>query len=79
MKCFETILLTVTLIVLSNAYKILVVFPIPGRSHAILGQGYVELLLKAGHEVCMTNVTTEEVFFSVCVRYTCFSILVYTL
>ncbi|CAG9793379.1 unnamed protein product [Diatraea saccharalis] len=33
------------------AYKILVVFPIPGSSHAILGEGYVRHLLEAGHEV----------------------------
>ncbi|KAM3962073.1 UDP-glycosyltransferase UGT5-like [Aphomia sociella] len=33
------------------AYKILVVFPYPGKSHTILGDGYVKHLLKAGHEV----------------------------
>ncbi|CAH2227175.1 jg14579 [Pararge aegeria aegeria] len=32
-------------------YKVLVVFPIPGRSHSILGEGYVKHLLAAGHEV----------------------------
>ncbi|GBP15257.1 hypothetical protein EVAR_92255_1 [Eumeta japonica] len=31
--------------------KILVVFPLPGPSHGILGNGYVEHLLNAGHEV----------------------------
>lgn len=46
------IILMAFLVSLSNAYKILVVFPIPGASHSILGQGYVKLLLKAGHEVC---------------------------
>lgn len=52
---FKIILLAVTFIVsVSNAYKILVVFPIPGKSHFILGHGYVKLLLKAGHEVCNT-------------------------
>uniref|UniRef100_A0A2A4J6T0 UDP-glucuronosyltransferase n=1 Tax=Heliothis virescens TaxID=7102 RepID=A0A2A4J6T0_HELVI len=33
------------------AYKILVVFPYPGTSHSILGEGYVRHLLRAGHEV----------------------------
>ncbi|KAH9636338.1 hypothetical protein HF086_012603 [Spodoptera exigua] len=33
------------------AYKILVAFPYPGRSHSILGEGYVRHLLEAGHEV----------------------------
>ncbi|XP_073959121.1 UDP-glucosyltransferase 2-like [Choristoneura fumiferana] len=33
------------------AYHILVVFPVPGKSHNILGQGYVKNLLEAGHEV----------------------------
>ncbi|KAL4706382.1 hypothetical protein ACJJTC_018481 [Scirpophaga incertulas] len=34
-----------------ESYKVLVVFPFPGKSHAILGDGVVRLLLKAGHEV----------------------------
>ncbi|XP_013139727.1 PREDICTED: UDP-glucuronosyltransferase 3A1-like [Papilio polytes] len=36
---------------LCSAYKILLVFPVPGRSHAILGEGYVRHLLNDGHEV----------------------------
>ncbi|XP_041982970.1 UDP-glycosyltransferase UGT5-like [Aricia agestis] len=35
----------------ANAYKLLVVFPIPSKSHGILGEGFVTHLLKAGHEV----------------------------
>lgn len=34
-----------------NAYKYLFVSPIPGKSHAILGDAMVELLVAAGHEV----------------------------
>ncbi|XP_075984662.1 UDP-glucosyltransferase 2-like [Anticarsia gemmatalis] len=34
-----------------EASKILVVFPLPGKSHAILGDGIVRHLLNAGHEV----------------------------
>ncbi|GBP15246.1 Ecdysteroid UDP-glucosyltransferase [Eumeta japonica] len=34
-----------------EAAKILAVFPLPGPSHGILGNGYVEHLLNAGHEV----------------------------
>nr|WMP40226.1 UDP-glucuronosyltransferase UGT40AY2 [Tuta absoluta] len=41
-----------TLIVdMSEGSKILVVFPFPGKSHNILGEGFVRALLKAGHEV----------------------------
>lgn len=36
---------------LCSAFKILLVFPVPGRSHAILGEGYVRHLLNDGHEV----------------------------
>ncbi|CAG5042800.1 unnamed protein product, partial [Parnassius apollo] len=32
-------------------YKLLVVFPIPGKSHSILGHAFVKHLLNAGHEV----------------------------
>lgn len=39
------------LLSLCYGYKILVVFPIPGRSHTILGEGYVRHLVEAGHEV----------------------------
>ncbi|CAK1594079.1 unnamed protein product [Parnassius mnemosyne] len=44
----------VIILILNNlcgAYKILLVFPVPGRSHAILGEGYVRHLLNDGHEV----------------------------
>ncbi|KAJ0172125.1 hypothetical protein K1T71_012098 [Dendrolimus kikuchii] len=36
---------------LCSAYKVLVVFPYPGKSHGILGDAYVRLLLEAGYEV----------------------------
>ncbi|XP_059051885.1 UDP-glycosyltransferase UGT5-like [Achroia grisella] len=35
----------------STGYKILVAFPVPSKSHAILGEGMVRHLLEAGHEV----------------------------
>ncbi|CAG5053486.1 unnamed protein product [Parnassius apollo] len=35
----------------SEAFKVLLVFPFPSRSHSILGEGYVRHLLNAGHEV----------------------------
>ncbi|XP_013139437.1 PREDICTED: UDP-glucuronosyltransferase 2B1-like [Papilio polytes] len=35
----------------SDTYKLLVVFPIPGKSHSILGNAFVRHLLNAGHEV----------------------------
>ncbi|XP_063370482.1 UDP-glucosyltransferase 2-like [Cydia amplana] len=34
-----------------EAYRVLVVFPIPTRSHINLGEGYVRHLLRAGHQV----------------------------
>nr|XP_032522320.1 uncharacterized protein LOC116773877 [Danaus plexippus plexippus] len=34
-----------------DGYNVLVVFPVPGKSHSILGEGYVRYLLDAGHEV----------------------------
>ena len=34
-----------------EAYKILVVSPFPGKSHSILGDGVVNHLSKAGHQV----------------------------
>ncbi|XP_026735538.1 UDP-glucuronosyltransferase 2B15-like [Trichoplusia ni] len=33
------------------SYKILVAFPYPGKSHSILGEGFVRHLLNGGHEV----------------------------
>ncbi|XP_028179412.1 uncharacterized protein LOC114366668 [Ostrinia furnacalis] len=33
------------------AYKILVVFPMPGKSHTILGEGVVRHLANAQHDV----------------------------
>ncbi|XP_045538277.1 UDP-glucosyltransferase 2-like [Papilio machaon] len=48
-------LLSVILFLITNylcsAYKILLMFPVPGRSHAILGEGFVRHLLNDGHEV----------------------------
>ncbi|XP_052756565.1 UDP-glucosyltransferase 2-like [Galleria mellonella] len=35
----------------SESYKILVSFPVPSKSHKILGDGVVRHLVKAGHEV----------------------------
>ncbi|XP_050355009.1 UDP-glucosyltransferase 2-like [Nymphalis io] len=36
---------------LSNAYKILFISPLPGKSHSILGEGIIKHLSLAGHEV----------------------------
>ncbi|CAH4027589.1 unnamed protein product [Pieris brassicae] len=44
----------VTLLVLfcvCDGFKILLFFPVPGKSHSILGEGYVRYLSNAGHEV----------------------------
>ncbi|XP_038207504.1 UDP-glycosyltransferase UGT5-like [Zerene cesonia] len=34
-----------------NSYKILIIFPLPAKSHSILGDGIVNALAKAGHEI----------------------------
>ncbi|XP_073959759.1 uncharacterized protein [Choristoneura fumiferana] len=63
-KCLNLLLL-VAVSQVCDAYKILVIFPLPGRSHNNLGQGIVRHLLEAGHEVTYvtpfpTNKTTSK-------------------
>ncbi|XP_041983218.1 UDP-glycosyltransferase UGT5-like [Aricia agestis] len=41
----------VCVLTVSDAYNVLLFFPFPGKSHAILGDGYVRNLLEAGHNV----------------------------
>ncbi|XP_063548530.1 UDP-glucosyltransferase 2-like [Cydia strobilella] len=58
-------LVLVALLHLCGGYKILLVFPLPGKSHHILGAGYAKHLLEAGHEVTYatpfpTNKTTAK-------------------
>lgn len=36
----------------SAALRVLLVFPLPGASHAILAEGFVTHLIRAGHQVC---------------------------
>ncbi|XP_045779381.1 UDP-glucosyltransferase 2-like [Maniola jurtina] len=48
MQCLMLILATLCEV---NAYRYLLVSPIPGKSHAILGEALVENLVNAGHEV----------------------------
>ncbi|XP_063374357.1 UDP-glucosyltransferase 2-like [Cydia amplana] len=38
-----------------DGYRILVMFPSPGKSHSILAQGYVRHLTRAGHEVTLVT------------------------
>ncbi|XP_047990999.1 UDP-glucosyltransferase 2-like [Leguminivora glycinivorella] len=63
-KLFLSLLL-VALLQVCGGYKILVVFPSAGKSHNILGMGYVKHLLDAGHEVTYatpfpTHKTTDK-------------------
>ncbi|CAH0596435.1 unnamed protein product [Chrysodeixis includens] len=51
MKQFAACLLLLGIALSCEAYKLLVVVPMPARSHGNLGQGVVKHLLKAGHEV----------------------------
>jgi hypothetical protein len=44
---------------MAEGYKILVVFPFPGKSHTILGEGVVRHLVNAGHEVRHTYITSR--------------------
>ncbi|XP_026325369.1 uncharacterized protein LOC113234285, partial [Hyposmocoma kahamanoa] len=52
------ILLLLSCLTIAHSYKILCVFPIPSKSHNMLGKGVVHSLLKAGHEI--TWVTPYE-------------------
>ncbi|XP_072933659.1 UDP-glycosyltransferase UGT5-like [Epargyreus clarus] len=45
------VLILIFLFGFGATYKLLVVFPFPGKSHAILGEGLVKHLLNAGHEI----------------------------
>ncbi|KAJ0172132.1 hypothetical protein K1T71_012105 [Dendrolimus kikuchii] len=38
-----------------DAYRILAVFPIPGKSHGILADAFADTLLEAGHEVTLVT------------------------
>ncbi|XP_026735871.1 UDP-glucuronosyltransferase 2B37-like [Trichoplusia ni] len=51
MRLLVTCLLLLGIALSCEAYKFLVVIPMPARSHGNLGQGVVRHLLKAGHEV----------------------------
>ncbi|VVC89233.1 unnamed protein product [Leptidea sinapis] len=44
------LLLVIALVCSVDAYKILVVVALPGKSHGILGDGVVRHLTNAGHE-----------------------------
>lgn len=54
------LLCLVTILSGCEAYKILVVFPMPSRSHGNLGDGIVRHLLKAGHEVSLTFILNNK-------------------
>ncbi|VVD02085.1 unnamed protein product [Leptidea sinapis] len=45
------VLVLLSLCAFCYSYKFLVIFPIPGKSHSILGEGYLRHLINAGHEV----------------------------
>ncbi|VVC89231.1 unnamed protein product [Leptidea sinapis] len=49
------LLLVISLLCSVDAYKILVVISLPGRSHGILGEGLVRHLTNAGHENMMSK------------------------
>ncbi|XP_063374330.1 UDP-glucosyltransferase 2-like [Cydia amplana] len=51
MEKIKYLIILATLLQACAPYKILVVFPLPGKSHNILGQAIVRHLLNAGHEV----------------------------
>lgn len=51
----RVIVLLAVVTAVSDASKILGVFPTPGKSHFIIGQGLMKGLAKAGHEVTVIN------------------------
>ncbi|XP_063391037.1 UDP-glucosyltransferase 2-like [Cydia fagiglandana] len=46
---------------LAEGYRILCVFPVPSPSHNILGKGFVDALLEAGHQVWWATPYPEKV------------------
>lgn len=44
-----------------DASSILLVFALPGKSHAILGDGFVRWLLAAGHQVSVVSLYSTSV------------------
>ncbi|XP_013166097.1 PREDICTED: UDP-glucuronosyltransferase 2B1-like [Papilio xuthus] len=51
MRLMLILITTICLLNYSEANNLLVVFPIPGKSHSILGHAFVRHLLNAGHKV----------------------------
>jgi hypothetical protein len=60
MKNFITILLFSTTAFLTNGAKILGIFPLPGRSHYILGSSLLRELAERGHDVTMISCFSEK-------------------
>lgn len=55
MKLFIGLVVCLACIFAANAANILVVFPMPSRSHQILGEELTKALLKKGHHVTMAS------------------------
>jgi hypothetical protein len=60
MKIFITVLLFLTTAFLAESAKILGVFPVPGRSHYILGSTLLKALAEKGHDVTMISCFGEK-------------------
>jgi hypothetical protein len=60
MKNFIAILLFSTTAFLTNGAKILGIFPLPGRSHYILGSSLLRELAERGHDVTMISCFSEK-------------------
>ncbi|XP_047991044.1 UDP-glucosyltransferase 2-like [Leguminivora glycinivorella] len=65
MEKLKYLIILATFLQVCSSYKILVVYPLPGKSHNILGQATVKHLLNAGHEVTYvtpfpTSKTTDK-------------------
>jgi hypothetical protein len=60
MKIFITILLLLTAAFLTDGAKILGVFPVPGRSHYLLGSTLLKALAEKGHDVTMISCFGEK-------------------
>ncbi|CAH2054214.1 unnamed protein product, partial [Iphiclides podalirius] len=50
-KILSSLTITWCLLHFCEPYKLLIVFPIPGKSHSILGNAFVNHLLNSGHQV----------------------------
>ncbi|KAL0820067.1 hypothetical protein ABMA28_006012 [Loxostege sticticalis] len=61
MKLPIAVLLATLCLHVGDSYRIMVVFPLPGKSHTILGDGIVRHLAAAGHEITYVTPSPRKI------------------